>query len=81
MANPVQQACVSSGRSAATPEMCACIGAAASMTLSSSDLRRAASFFEDPHRAQEVRMSDNRRDEQFWDRYLAFGEIAASMCN
>jgi len=37
-------------------------------------------FFADPHRAQEVRQSDNPRDEAFWQRYKAFASRAENIC-
>ena len=79
VANPVERACLLAGR-AEVPGLCTCIGAAASLTLSERDQRRAADFFADPHSAQETRMSDRQRDEVFWDRYIAFGEVAEDMC-
>ena len=79
-ANPVANACLAAGR-AEEPSLCHCVGAAASLTLTDQDQRRAAGFFADPHAAQETRMSDRRRDEQFWDRYLSFGEMAEELCS
>ena len=79
-ANPVERACVAAGR-AEEPALCGCIGAAAELTLSEQDQRRAAGFFADPQSAQDTRMSDRRRDEQFWDRYLVFGQTAEELCS
>ena len=79
MANPVERACMAAGR-ADDPSLCRCIGAAASITLSNGDQRRAAEFFSDPQAAQDTRMSDRRRDEAFWDRYQVFGQVAEDMC-
>lgn len=80
LANPVEDACLSAGR-AEDPALCSCVGTAAGLTLSDQDQRRAAGFFADPHAAQETRMSDRRRDETFWDRYLVFGQTAEELCN
>ena len=80
-ANPVERACISSGRDAATPALCSCIGAAASATLNYREQRQAARLFGDPDEAEDLRMSDNRRDEAFWDRYQAFGQAAEAMCS
>ena len=52
----------------------------ADVTLNGGDQRLAASFFKDPERAQKVRMSTSRRDDEFWDRYKVFGEQAAMAC-
>lgn len=79
-ANPVERACIGSGLSAASPALCACIGNAARATLSFSEQRQAARLFRDPDEAEVLRMSSNRRDEAFWDRYRAFGEAAEAMC-
>lgn len=79
VANPVERACVAAGR-AENPALCRCIGAAAEITLSGGDQRRAAEFFADPQAAQDTRMSDRRRDELFWDRYQVFGQVAEDMC-
>lgn len=78
-AGAIQNACLSS-RGGADRVLCACIQAAANRTLSNRDQRLAASFFEDPHRAQEIRQSDRRAHERFWDRYRAFGETAEAFC-
>ncbi len=79
-ANAVERACNQSDRRAATPQLCDCIGTVADMTLNRSDQREAARFFRDPQRAQDVRMSDRRSDEAFWDRYVAFGATAEATC-
>lgn len=80
-ANPVERACIRSGHSAATLSLCACIGSAARETLSYSEQRQAARLFRDPDQAEQLRMSANRRDEAFWDRYRRFGEIAEARCS
>ncbi|MDK3075861.1 hypothetical protein QO034_22670 [Sedimentitalea sp. JM2-8] len=76
----IEKACRSSGRSAATPQLCSCIEAVARESLTRSDRKKAAKFFRDPHMAQEVRQSDRRSDERFWKRYRAFGDRAALTC-
>lgn len=81
VANQVERACNQSGRQAANPRLCGCIGAAARMTLNNSEQRLAARFFRDPQRAQDVRQSSRSRDSQFWARYRAFGETAEAMCS
>ena len=79
-AGDIERACLGSDRAAANRALCGCIQDAADLTLSTKDQRRAASFFRDPHRAQEVRQSDRRSDEAFWGRYKQFGETAQSFC-
>ena len=79
-ANPVERACIGSNRNAANASLCACIGSAARQTLNFGEQRRAARLFDDPDEAEELRMSDNSRDEMFWDRYQAFGQAAENMC-
>lgn len=80
VAGSIEKACLSSDRNAATREMCACIQEAADVTLNTADQRRAAKFFANPDKAQEVRQSDQRSDEAFWDRYKSFGEMAEAWC-
>ncbi|MEM6609329.1 MAG: hypothetical protein AAF689_12175 [Pseudomonadota bacterium] len=78
-ANAVERACIAAGR-APERELCTCIGVAAQLTLNDRDQRIAAEFFSDPQAAQDTRMSDRRRDEAFWQRYLSFGQMAEDMC-
>lgn len=79
-ASAVESACLRSDRPQATRALCRCIGAVANQTLTRSEQRRAATFFRDPHLAQEVRMSRNERDREFWARYRTFGENAEQFC-
>ncbi|SMY08791.1 arginine transporter [Flavimaricola marinus] len=80
VSGPIGNACMDSGRSAAGPILCACVQGVADQTLSSADQRRAATFFEDPDKAQETRTSDNASSEAFWDRYRAFSDSARQIC-
>lgn len=80
-ANPIERACMQSGRAAASPGLCACIGAAAERTLSRRQMRDGARFFSDPQRAQDVRMSDRRSDEELWQAWRNFGETAEALCS
>lgn len=80
MAGPIDSACMKAGR-ASSPGVCGCIQKVADMTLSNRDQRRAASFFHDPDRAQEVRMSDRKSDSDFWDRYTNFASTAEGFCS
>ena len=79
VAGPIDSACIRSER-AASPRLCGCIQQVANQTLSRSDQRRAASFFRDPHEAQEVRMSKSDRDNAFWARYKRFASQAEAYC-
>lgn len=79
LAGPIERACNTSGR-ATDPRLCTCIQQAADLTLTRRDQTRAAKFFRDPHEAQEVRQSDRRSDEAFWQRYRAFGDTAEAFC-
>lgn len=79
-AGPIENACLGSGRPAATRALCSCIDTVARQTLSSSEQRQAARFFNDPQRAQDVRMSKTDRDNAFWARYRAFAASAELYC-
>ena len=76
----VGAACVESDRDAANPQLCACIQSVADATLSNSDQRRVATFFDDPEKAQEIRASDTPFADAFWDRYLVFIDASRSAC-
>lgn len=77
---PVADACQRAGRKAASARRCGCVQAIADRDLSASDQRLAVTFFSDPHRAQEIRQSDNPRNEAFWKRYKAFAARAETAC-
>lgn len=79
-AKTLERACLSSDRSAANRTLCGCIQDVANLVLEQSDQRRAATFFTDPHKAQETRQSDANRDEKFWLRYKAFGSHSEKYC-
>lgn len=78
LAGPVGNACMKS-RNASGP-VCGCIDQVADSTLSRGDQRRAAGFFKDPDKAQQVRMSDRKSDEDFWLRYKNFAATAEAYC-
>ena len=80
MAGPIQTACLQAGRNAASAGLCSCIQQVADVTLGNSDQRRAAGFFKNPDKAQEVHMSKTRNDDQFWQRYQVFGQQAEMAC-
>jgi hypothetical protein len=77
---PVSQACLRAGRKAANSRLCGCIQGVANQKLSGNDQRMAASFFADPHKAQEIRQSDRSSHEAFWKRYKAFSASAEATC-
>ncbi|PWK60921.1 hypothetical protein [Roseicyclus mahoneyensis] len=79
-ANPIERACQQSNRSAATPALCDCIGRAAQQTLTNRQMRDGARFFQDPQRAQDVRQSDRRTDEELWRAWRNFGQTAEALC-
>ena len=79
-AGPIETACLRSDRAQATRAMCRCIDSVAQRTLTRSEQRRAATFFRDPQRAQDVRMSKSDRDNALWARYRAFGDHAEQFC-
>jgi len=80
LAGPIETACLRSERSGGNRAICGCIQQVADMTLTGSDQRLAARFFSDPDRAQEIRQSDRRSHEAFWERYRNFGETAEVYC-
>ena len=56
-AQTIEQACLKSGRKAASRSLCGCVQKVADMTLSRSDQRKAVKFFADPQEAQDIRAS------------------------
>ncbi|MFD1883774.1 hypothetical protein [Paracoccus pacificus] len=80
VAGPIDSACLRSNRTQANAPLCGCIQQVADMTLSRSDQRRAAGFFKEPHKAQEVRMSKSNADNAFWARYKNFANTAEAYC-
>ncbi|SEK25011.1 hypothetical protein [Pacificibacter marinus] len=79
-AGVIERACNASDRKASSRALCGCIQQAADLTLKNSDQRKAAKFFKDPHKAQELRQADGRANETFWLRYKNFGTTAAQHC-
>jgi len=78
---PISRACMASGRKDRSPQLCGCIQAAADFSLSNRDQSLAASFYDDPHKAQEIRQSDRASDERFWRKYREYGETAEALCS
>lgn len=80
-ADPIGNACLKSGRPGASRELCGCIQSVADHYLNRKDQKLAATFFRNPHRAQEIRQSDRRSHEAFWKRYKQFGAAAETSCD
>lgn len=78
---PIQQACQSDGRKAASRARCGCVQAVANQSLSASDQRRGAKYFKNPQALQDVRQSDNASNERFWKAWKQFGQNAAALCS
>ena len=79
-AGPIGSACMKSDRKAVSRALCGCIQQAADMTLSGSDQRRVAKFFNDPEAVQKVKLSDTDNDDDFWKRYRNFSDTAQGVC-
>ncbi len=79
-ASVIERACLKSDRSGVSRSLCGCIQDAADLTLSGKDQKLAASFFRDPQKAQDIRQSDRRSHEDFWQRYRTFGSTAEAFC-
>ena len=77
---PIARACMASERKARNEALCGCIQTVANQDLSGADQRMAVSFYDDPHRAQVMRQSDNPRDEAFWLRYRGYAERSEQLC-
>ncbi|AZV79160.1 hypothetical protein EBB79_15600 [Parasedimentitalea marina] len=77
----IERACRQADRTAASRSMCSCIQQVANTSLSRSERKTVAKWFDDPHQAQVVRQSSRSSDEQLWRRYKAFGDRAARTCS
>ncbi|PIE13180.1 MAG: hypothetical protein CSA70_06275 [Rhodobacterales bacterium] len=77
---PISRACLASDRKARSPALCGCIQHVANQSLSASDQRLAATFYGDPHKAQEIRQSDRVSHEVFWKKYKSYSQQAAQTC-
>lgn len=80
-ADLIQTACLKSGRPGASIALCGCIQSVADQYLDRKDQKLAATFFKNPHRAQEIRQSDRSSHEAFWQRYKQFGAAAEDGCD
>ena len=79
-AEVVKNACLSVERKRADLDTCKFIQVAADATLTVSDQKLAASIILNPEKSQEIRSSSRRSMEQFWERYVNFGELAETYC-
>ena len=77
----IGQACLASGRSGASARTCGCVQAVANRSLTRSEQSRVAGFFEEPERAQALRVRDDAASERLWVRYRAFADNAAAVCS
>ena len=77
---PILAACIQAGRERTSKDRCSCVQSVANSSLTPSDQHLGASFFSDPHKAQQIRMSDNALHERFWERWKEFGEKAGKVC-
>ncbi|MFK7940589.1 MAG: hypothetical protein AB8B82_14505 [Roseovarius sp.] len=77
---PLNKACMASDRKARSRALCGCIQSVADNTLSGSQQRMAVSFYNDPHKAQVIRQSDNTAHEAFWKDYRNYGDTAERVC-
>ncbi len=78
-AGTIANACMKSDRNP-TRATCQCIQQVADQKLTETDQKRAAVFFQDPHKSQVVRQSSKKSDEILWERWKAFGEAAGKRC-
>ncbi|MEJ6393972.1 hypothetical protein V8J82_11935 [Gymnodinialimonas sp. 2305UL16-5] len=78
-ANAIERACNASD-GGSSRALCSCIGGVADATLSRGQIREGARWFDDPQRAQDVRQSDRRRDEEMWQAWRQFSTLAEQRC-
>jgi hypothetical protein len=76
----IEKACLRSDRPAAGRALCGCLQKVADAVLSSSQQKRGATFFADPHKSQEVKASQHPSDDAFWDRWEVFAATAVKHC-
>ena len=76
----IAKACVDSDRRAANAPLCNCIGQVASRELSRADQRQLISFFDNPERANDIKIDDRPPAEAFWTRYRSFTRTAERSC-
>jgi len=79
-AQAIENACLRSDRETSSRALCGCIQQAANLTLTAKDQKLASAFYGDPQKAQDVRQSNRRSHERFWDRYKDYAEMALTYC-
>jgi hypothetical protein len=77
---PIYSACLDAGRNGATQKRCGCVQWVADRQLTRAQQNRGAGYFSAQHDLQEVRQSDGRNDEEFWEAWSAFGQSAGNIC-
>ncbi|THH35184.1 hypothetical protein E4Z66_15275 [Aliishimia ponticola] len=77
---PLYDACQTSGRQSAGPELCGCVQWVADQKLTKAQQTRGAKYFKDNHKLQEVRQSNRASDEAFWSAWKDFGTEAGRQC-
>jgi hypothetical protein len=78
-AQAIESACRASARTK-SDKLCSCIQDVADYLLVRQEQLRVATFFRDPDRAQELRMSDGTSNNAFWQRYEKFAAVATKVC-
>ena len=76
----IDHACRQAKRPAATPKLCRCVQKVANKSLTRTERYKVSKWFSDPHKAQQIRQSDRRRDEELWLKYKKFGNLARKSC-
>ncbi len=76
----VNRACLQSDRKAVSRQLCSCIDRVARGTLNGSEQRLAATLILEPLRSQDIRFSDRRSHERFWENYKQFSTTAQRIC-
>lgn len=77
---PIGAACLANGRASSTPGRCGCVQAAADLTLNASQQKRSVAYFNDPEELEELKRSQDARDERFWDLWMNFSDTAEAIC-
>jgi hypothetical protein len=78
---PILTACSRQPRTAATRARCGCVQAAADLTLTAQEQRRATQYFNNPDSLQEMKLSDSPANERLWSRWARFAETAEALCH
>lgn len=76
----IGNACLKANRPSSSRALCDCIDRVAKQEMTRQQQKKAARFFSDPHKAQQVRQSDRPSDEKLWQSYKAFSQKATKTC-